>query len=117
MPAVLVEAGFINSDVDNQLFDSHFDDIAQAIARGILDTLNSAGVVQEAYYRVQTGSFRNWNNARRMLDELLEQDFPAFIDDSGPYIRVQAGGYSDLEEAVSLEQKLKQAGYQTVIVS
>ena len=30
MPAVLVEAGFINSDTDNELFDSNFQDIAQA---------------------------------------------------------------------------------------
>ena len=117
MPAVLVEAGFINSDVDNQLFDNNFDDIAQAIARGILDTLNSTGVVQDAYYRVQTGSFRNWSNAQRMLKELLEQDFPAFIDDSGPYIQVQVGGYDNLSEAVSMEQRLKTVGYQTVIVS
>lgn len=39
MPAVLVEAGFINNDSDNALFDSRFDEIAQAIADGILDTL------------------------------------------------------------------------------
>lgn len=39
MPAVLVEVGFINTDVDNQLFDQRFDDIAQAIADGILITL------------------------------------------------------------------------------
>ena len=39
MPAVLVEVGFINTDVDNQLFDQRFDDIAQAIAVGILITL------------------------------------------------------------------------------
>ena len=39
MPAVLVEAGFINSDTDNLLFDNNFDDIAAAIADGILDTL------------------------------------------------------------------------------
>ena len=63
------------------------------------------------------GAFRNWNNAQRLLDELLEQDFPAFIDDSGPYIRVQVGGYRRLSEAVEMEQKLKRAGYQTVIVS
>ena len=117
MPAVLVEAGFINSDVDNQLFDTHFDDIAEAIARGILDTLNGSGVVQNVYYRVQTGAFRNWNNAQRMLQELLEQDFPAFIDDSGPYIRVQVGGYDNLNEAVEMERRLKRAGYQTVIVN
>lgn len=32
MPAVLVEAGFINTDADNQLFDERFDDMARAIA-------------------------------------------------------------------------------------
>ena len=35
MPALLVEAGFINSDVDNRLFDDNFQDIAQAIAGGV----------------------------------------------------------------------------------
>jgi len=41
MPAVLVEAGFINTDADNRLYDERFDEIAQAIADGILQTLNS----------------------------------------------------------------------------
>lgn len=39
MPAVLVEAGFINTDRDNMLFDSRFNEIAQAIADGILTSL------------------------------------------------------------------------------
>lgn len=38
MPAVLVEAGFINSDYDNAIFDSRFYEVANAIAEGILDT-------------------------------------------------------------------------------
>lgn len=42
MPAVLVEAGFLNSDADNLLFDERFEDIAQAIAEGILATVWSA---------------------------------------------------------------------------
>lgn len=42
MPAVLVEVGFINTDADNQLFDERFDEIAQAIADGILATVWSA---------------------------------------------------------------------------
>lgn len=66
MPAVLVEAGFINSDVDNRLFDENFQDIAQAIATGILGTLTATGVVEENNYRVQVGLFRNMNNARRL---------------------------------------------------
>lgn len=39
MPAVLVEVGFINTDADNILFDERFQEIAQAIADGILQTL------------------------------------------------------------------------------
>ena len=39
MPAVLVEVGFINTDRDNLLFDSRFNETAQAIADGILETL------------------------------------------------------------------------------
>lgn len=41
MPAVLVEAGFINNDKDNYLFDEEFDNIAQAIADGILESIPS----------------------------------------------------------------------------
>jgi len=39
MPAVLVEAGFINDDSDNERFDEFFQQIAEAIANGILETL------------------------------------------------------------------------------
>lgn len=42
MPTVLVEVGFINTDADNQLFDQRFNEIAQAIADGILATVRSA---------------------------------------------------------------------------
>ena len=37
MPALLVEVGFLNSDVDNQLFDTRFQETAQAIADGIME--------------------------------------------------------------------------------
>ena len=87
MPALLVEAGFINSDVDNQLFDENFQDIAQAIAGGVLDTLESEGIIKDENYRVQVGAFRNRRYAERLLNELLEEGFPAYIDDTGPYLR------------------------------
>ncbi len=35
MPAVLVEVGFINSDIDNAIFDQRFQETAAAIAAGI----------------------------------------------------------------------------------
>ena len=40
MPAVLVEAGFINTDEDNRLLDARFDATAQAIADGIIGTMH-----------------------------------------------------------------------------
>ena len=42
MPAVLVEVGFLNSEKDNQLFDARFRETAQAIADGIMETLNAS---------------------------------------------------------------------------
>lgn len=48
MPALLVEAGFIDSDTDNAIFDENFDDMAQAIAYAILNTLEDNGLVASA---------------------------------------------------------------------
>lgn len=39
MPAVLVEVGFINNDEDNQLFDDFLWETAEAIGKGILQTI------------------------------------------------------------------------------
>lgn len=144
MPAVLVEVGFINSDVDNELFDDNFNDIANAIATGILDVLWSKGLIPDGreeetdlgggsgtggevstekhlnseseLYRVQVGAFRNRQYAERLLNELLEQDYPAYIDDTGNYIRVQVGEFADMNRAVTMERRLKRDGYQTVLV-
>ena len=116
MPAVLVEVGFINSDTDNQLFDNNFYDIAQAISAGILDTLESSRVIEENEYHVQVGLYRNWRNAQRLLEGLLEQGFPAQIDDDGPLIQVRVGEYDNLEDAAVMERRLRRAGYDTLIV-
>lgn len=48
MPAVLVEAGFINSDEDNAIFDENFEKIANAIAQGILKSIYSETTSTEA---------------------------------------------------------------------
>lgn len=237
MPAVLVEVGFLNSNTDNQLFDENFDDIALAIADGILETLeevaresavnqtetgqemlssesdadrqsetyfennenrlnemdsaNSNKVPYVEYstdnalnkidsaaesanllesmrseqsivssrnaatnnnvetarndtlnnntessgnngpdnrlsekartprpgaYRVQVGLYRNWVYAQRLLDELLAAGYPAYLDESGPYIRVQVGPFMTLMEAVRMERKLRRDGYDTLVI-
>ena len=117
MPAVLVEAGFINSDTDNMLFDANFQAIAQAIADGIIETLAVQPETLESRYSVQVGAFRNRNYAEDLQEELMEMDFPARIERGDGYFRVRVGDFRTIDEASRLEQRLKRAGYQTVIVT
>lgn len=117
MPAVLVEVGFINSDTDNQIFDDNFDNIALAIAEGILETLGQSSGPDSSGYTVQVGSYRNPTNADRLVSELREQDFPVEIAEGDGLFRVMVGAYTTLEEAVEMERRLKRAGYQTLVIS
>lgn len=64
MPAVMVETGFINNSVDNEMFDSMFNEIAQSIADGLLSVINgnvsainSQSNSAPTYYRVQVGAW------------------------------------------------------------
>lgn len=117
MPAVLVEAGFINSDTDNMLFDASFQAIAQAIADGIIETIDVQPETLESRYSVQVGAFRNRNYAEDLQEELMEMDFPARIERGDGYFRVRVGDFRTIDEASRLERRLKRAGYQTVIVT
>lgn len=127
MPAILIEAGFINTDKDNQFFDSNFDQLAKAIARGIEQTVagrvgNAAGGAASGtapgkIYRVQTGLFRRYGNARFMLQDLVEDGFEAQIVESGEYFAVQVGNYTSLEDARKAQMQLRDLGYDTLIVT
>ena len=108
-PALLVETGFINTDADNQLFDEQFDEIAQAIADGILEvvredsTETDSGTRPEGtLYRVQTGAFRNQQYAQDMLYQLTGQGYPAFILQDGNLYRVQVGAFRNLDNAIKM---------------
>ncbi|RGV97120.1 SPOR domain-containing protein [Ruminococcus sp. AF14-10] len=55
--------------------------------------------------------------ANRLLEELMEQNFPAFLVHTGNIYRVYVGAFSSLSEAVKMERLLKRAGYPTVIIA
>lgn len=204
MPAVLVEAGFINNEKDNYIFDQEFDKVANAIADGILEsipasarnnnnsnsnnnnnkndntsnnsrndnisnnnrndninnnnrndynnsnnsnknslspanTTDSMAVTSyisngadcgcnyddntdnsyspQPLYRVQTGAYRNKENADRMLNSLLIDGFPAFIIYEDGYYKVQVGAYANLANAIKMEQRLRRFHYNTYITT
>lgn len=122
-PALLVETGFLNTDVDNELFDTRFDAIAQAIADGILEVLKGPDTgtgstgAGETLYRVQTGAFRNQEYAQDMLYQLTGQGYPAFILQEGNLYKVQVGAFRNLDNAIKMEGALRSRGYSTYITT
>lgn len=124
MPAILVEAGFINTDGDNALFDQRFTQTAQAIADGIIGTLLQTGELElepdddeDEIYRVQTGLFSKKENADAMANKLRNMGYPVAIEMFNDLYAVKVGETDDLEDARELEQKLRRMGYDTLIVS
>lgn len=117
MPALLVEAGFINSTEDNKIFDQRFQQIAQAIASAILGTLDLEDVTDPVLYRVQLGAFRKKANADNLNYQLLDQGYPSFVLFEDGYYKVQAGAFKQLDNAVALERRLRRDGYQTYITT
>lgn len=131
MPALLVEVGFINNRADNEKFDADFDEIANAIAQGILETINGSKAQENAgletenipirkpgqLYRVQAGAFRNYQNAARYVNRLERDGFPAFMFFRNGLYLVQVGAFREFENAIRMEQRLRKAGYNTFITS
>ena len=116
MPAVLVEAVFIDNPQDNQFFDENFEAIAQAIADGVLQTIREQEQQRPEYYQVQIGAFRTRMPAQRLVDELQSRGFPAFmVYDDGLY-KVRVGAFLNMDHAVQMERNLRNMGYPTMLV-
>lgn len=137
MPALLVEAGFIDSDKDNQIFDSRFRAMAQAIADGIMETLEEPpkpapsesseegmqgmeqpdSAPEEELYRVQAGAYRERENAENLLNLLENDGFPAYIIYHDGLYKVQIGAYARLSNAIAMEREVREKGYNTYITT
>ena len=114
MPAVLIESGFIDNVKDNQFYDQNLNNIAQAIADGILLTFQE--VERPVYYQIQTGAYQNRDLANQMEEQLYEQGFPVFMIEEDGWYKLRVGSFLGLDHAVHMEQQLRQKGYPTVII-
>ena len=112
MPAVLVEAGFINSDTDNQLFDENFDDIALAIAEGILDTLQANGLIEN-----NTASDNNSGNTENTPGQGNTSNRPENNSEHSegiPQYTVQTGAFRNGAYADRLQKELLEQDFPAV---
>lgn len=68
-------------------------------------------------YKVQAGSFKNKENADKLVSQLKTKGFDTFYfqGDDGQY-KVQAGSYTDKSNAEAQVAKLKAAGFAAVII-
>ena len=112
MPAVLVEAGFINSDTDNQLFDENFDDIALAIAEGILDTLQANGLIENN--TVSDNNSGNTENTPGQRNTSNRPDNNSEHSGGFPQYTVQAGAFRNGAYADRLQKELLEQDFPAV---
>lgn len=130
MPAVLIEAGFINHDKDNRIFDEDFYGVANAIADGIENAVPLGNTTQEippemqrqkeeepASYGVEVGRSFYETSANYLADQLLSQGFTSYVYEEDGMLHVIVGRVESLEDAVKLQEKLRRFDYPTMIVS
>ncbi len=134
MPSALVEVGFINSDSDNALFDNNFDEVANAIAQGILETLppqTASHFITETSYATETANELNTENITTLTDNnysavdnympMTTQNYaPVTIVDYEDYpekmYRVQVGAYKNKQNADRLLNSLLIEGFPAFMV-
>ena len=110
MPAILIEAGFIDNPQDNQLFDQKFEEIAEAVADGVEKAVREEEKRElPVLLMVQTGAYRLRSLAEQQLAELQSQGYPAFLVYDNGYYDVRAGAFLNLDYAAALEEELHRA--------
>lgn len=84
MPSVLVELGFITNKDDAEILKNKQDELATAISKGILKYLGLGYIEKEKeivheIYKVQLGAFKDRKNAEKLVKELKNKGYEAFI--------------------------------------
>lgn len=141
MPAVLLEVGFINSSVDNQIFDNEFAAMTNAIATGVKEAfpvgntaaVESSGETQAANQETppipqprdmnnqdsMSSNNRMMNDMRLSLSGIQCELIPNRPNRPSPptqrmWYYVQVGLFRYPENAVYLMEQLKQQGYASI---
>ena len=120
MPALLVEAGFIDSDKDNTIFDQKFQEIAQAIADGIIETIGMPKQNERAVFspNASAENAQNMENVRAYTenDNRMGVNNNAMDENNTENYGVLVYGFQKRQEATKFMQDTMEKGYQAMMV-
>ncbi len=139
MPAIMIGVGYLNSEHDNELLDTRLPEIAEAIAKGIVDTLSPQQEAEELIpsvserkkqnkgrrraatpdtenYYIRIGRFTVYCDAMDYQMGLIRRGYPAVVRKDGSFYSVFVGGAHDLDTAAILEYTLRRDGYNTLVI-
>lgn len=118
MPAALVEVGFINTEQDNRLFDLKFPETAQAIADGILQTIQGANIESSEVetYSLELGIFMHQKNAQNLARILQEEGYDSYIEIVNNCYRVGHGSFQSRQEAQKKKEELFERDYEVRVI-
>ncbi len=130
MPSVMAAIGYINSDIDNDFYDTHLEEMAEAIARGVVaafsDSDQAVSVTQRLrekqqtpapIFRIQVGEHSGYENAIEQQRLLMRKGYPAEVVKHKEGYTVELGTFRELDTAAHLEGILRWEGYQTMILT
>jgi len=116
MPAALVEMGFITNTEDANILKNKQNELAIAIAKGILSYFGIPYKGTTTLYKVQVGAFKVKSNADNMAKELKDKGYEAIVIYQDGFYKVQVGAFKDRLNAEALAKQLKSQGYDAIIV-
>ena len=121
MNSALIELGFIDNDIDNQIYDDKLDEMAESIARALIESHGGVYVTktpedEDVLYKIRIGAYKNEVGANELLTGAKAKGFNANIVKEDGYFKVEIGTNLTKKEAERLADKAEDSGYGTVFV-
>lgn len=126
MPAVLTESGFIDhkEDARNLRNNDWLEEVAESHGKGIAKALNltpkTESKLDDPFYRVVSGSFLEYDNARKKADQLKRYGYESYIlpttHQNDRYYRVIVGAFRQRNNAERRVSNLEKDGFDSFIV-
>lgn len=124
MPAILVEAGFMDNPRESNLLisDSFRREVAREVAIGICNYFKVTYIAKpkvvenKKLYCVQCGAFKNKSNAEDYREDIVKKGYQAFVKQVDGLHKVQVGAFSVKANAERLSKELAAKGISNFIV-